>query len=283
MVSFEIDFKDFQLGDVLQFLVRVKKSGVLRITGDISGEIYLKDGLVVHATDSANTGMEALLNLSFVDLDRGSFEPAVNAPEQTITGDFGKLSEDIEKRRIEFEEIKEKFPPMSAVLAKSTKELESAVALRRSDWQILALIDGKRKLGDVIAESKIGGYEATKTITWLKERGMIYEPMEAERAMAVLTHFLRILFKDFGKNGLNWLKKWAAVNPRNKKVVDTVYINEATFEIKPMSTLSTSEITESLRLLGEYIRTEGPNVYGKVLFKKKWQDFKQKVSVNTPQ
>jgi len=271
--GFEINLKEFTLGDVLQFLARVKKSGVLKVSGGITGDIYIKEGFVVHAADGVETGIEALLNLSFIELETASFEPGVEAPEQTISEDFGKLTENIEKRRIEFQEIKKKLPPMDTVLAKSTRDLESAVALRRTDWQILALIDGKRRLGDVITESKIGGYEATKTITWLKDQGLIYDPEEAQRVMTRLIDFLKKLFEDFGENGLLLLKEWG-----NKKIIDALDINEETFEIEPIAELTYDEIDESIKEFKEYIKSRGPKLYGKLLFKKKWQAFEKKIS-----
>jgi len=277
MEGFTVNLKEFQLGDVLQFLGRVKKSGVLKITGDTNGEIYLKDGLVVHAVDGTEKGMDALMNLSFTNLEIGSFEIGVACPNQTISEDLGKLTETIEKRRIEFEEVKKKMPPIDTILAKSTRDLESAVALRRTDWQILALIDGKRKLGDVITESKLGGFEATKTITWLMEQGLICEPAEAQRVMAELTKFLGIVFEDFGRNGLSWLKQWAGLDPNNKKIIDALNINEETFEIETVAEINSDKIRDALKSFTEFINSEGKKVYGKVLFKKKFQSFKQKV------
>ena len=279
MTGFDINLREFSLGDVLQFLARVKKSGILKVEGSISGEIYLKDGLVIHATDGSEKGMEALMNLSFVELETGSFEPGADAPEQTISEDFGKLTEDIEKRRIEFEEMKRKLPPMDTIYSKSTRDLESAVALRRTDWQILALINGKRQLGDVITQSKIGGYEAAKIVTWLREQGLILDPAEAERVMSKLLGFLRIVFEDFGKNGLNWMKQWAEDDGANKKVIDAVDINEETLEISPAGELTTLEIEEGIGKFLKYIEVKGPKLYGKVLFKKKWQGFKKKTGV----
>ena len=279
-MGFEIDFNEFNLGDVLQFLTRVKKTGVLKIRGKVNGEIYLRDGLVLHATDGSQKGTEALLNLSFVELNKGNFELGVMPPEQTISMEIGKLSEGIEKRRIEFEEIKRNLPPMDAVLAKSPKELESAVALRRSDWQILALIDGKRKLSEVIAKSKLGGYEATKIVAWVKEQGLVYEPEEAGRIMSGLTGYLEVLFKDFGKNGLVLLKRWGGLNPANKEIVQALHIDEALLKVTPKAPLNPEVIGKFFKSFEDFMENAGPEIYGRLLFKKKFENFKEKVKTS---
>lgn len=276
-MAFEIDFREFNLGDVLQFLTRIKKTGVLKIQGKINGEIYVKDGLVMHATDGTQKGMEALFNLSFVELNKGNFEPGVMSSEQTISMEIGKLSEGIEKRRIEFEEIKQNLPPMDAVLAKSPKELEAAVALRRTDWQILALIDGKRRMSDVIAQSKIGGYEATRVIVWLREQELIYEPEEASRILSGLTEYLEVLFKDFGKNGLMLLKRWGDLSPANKEIIQALNIDEALLKVTSKARLKPDAIEGFFVNFEEFLKNEGPEIYGKLLFKKKFENFKRKL------
>jgi len=278
MISLEINLEEFALGEVLQFLCRVKKSGVLRLKGETRGEIYIKEGLVVHAIDGSEQGPDALFNLSFMRLDKGSFESGISPPAQTISLEIGKLSEDIERRRIEFQEIKRAMPPMDTVVVKSTKELPSAVALRRIDWQILALIDGKKTLSEVVAQSKLGAYEATKTIVWLKGQGLIYDPKETERVMSGLISYLEHLFAHFSKNGLTWFKDWAALSAENKKVADALDIDEENLRLKPCGELKPAEIDAFMSNFNEFIKGEGPKVYGKLLFKKKYQEFITKLN-----
>ena len=277
MNSFEINLKEFNISDVLQFVGRSKKTGILRITGTVSGDIYIHEGLVVHATDGNETGIEALLSLSFADVERGIFEANVKAPEQTINEDLGKLSEDLEKRRIEYEQIKKQMPPLDIALAKSTKELETAVALRRMDWQILALIDGKRVLSEVISQSKLGGYEAIKTILWLKEQGLIYDPKEAERVMTGLLSYLEKMLAFFGKSGLEWLRTWAEADQTNKNLFNAVSIDEESLKVNITSQLSVDEIKNFIKLFEGYLANEVPKVYGKLLAKKKMEEFRKKI------
>ncbi len=277
MSCFEIDLQEFKLGDVLEFLSRVKKTGVLRVLGNIGGEIFLKDGLVVHATDGSREGMEALINLSFIEAEKAAFDVGVEPPQQTISVGVGKLRERIEKRRIEFQKIKDNLPPMDAVLTKSTKELESAVALRRTDWQVLALIDGKKSLAEVIAGSKIGGYEAVKTIVWLKEKGLIYDPKEAERVMAKVVNYLERFFEVFKKNGFNWLKRWAELDEKNKALFNALHIEQEYLEIKVGAKVGQDIIEHFFKDFNQFLKKEGQKLYGKLLFKKKYEEFNNKL------
>jgi len=272
MADFEINLKEFNLSDVLQFLVQMKKTGVIRVSGELNGEVYLKEGHIVHASDGTEKGFESLLNLSLVHLEKGVFESGVRATEQTISEDVGKLNENIERRRVEFEKIKDRLPPRDAVLAKSTKELPSAVALRRTDWQVLAMVDGKRTINEIIAQSQLGGYETIKTIVWLKEQGLIYDPKEAERLMAGLLKYLNAFFKVFGKNGLNWFRRWSELNLENQTLGASININEETFEITVQDPLTQEQIDKFRNGFNEFIRAEGPQIYGKLLFKKKLEE-----------
>lgn len=276
MIGLEVNLKEFLLGEVLQFLARLKKTGVLKIEGSQTGEIYLKEGFVVHATDGVEKGIDMLIGFSFSDLGRAVFEPDIPAPEQTINEDIGKLTEDVEKRRIEFLEIKKRLPPLETVLAKSTKDLESAVALRRTDWQILALVDGKRTVSEIIAQCKLGGYEATKTLVWLKEKNLIYDPREAERIMAGLLNYLNVYFQIFAGAGWEWLQKWSAAESSNQRLLEALAIDHQSFKIELREPLSTEEIENFFSSFPSFIGTEGPNTFGKLLFKKKYDELTKK-------
>lgn len=277
MADLEINLKEFNLSDILQFLVYLKKTGVIKVSGELNGEVYVIDGNIVHATDGTEKGFESLLNLSLVNLEKATFEAGAKATEHTITEDVGKLNENIERRRVEFEQIKNQLPPRDAVLAKSTKELPSAVALRRTDWQVLAMVDGKRTINEIIVQSRLGGYETIKTIIWLKEQGLVYDPKEAERLMSGLICYMNAFFKVFGKNGLNWFRRWCEQNSQEPTLSSSLKVDENTFEITVQNPLSQKQIDEFRKRFDEFVNAEGPSVYGKLLFKKKLEEVHAKL------
>ncbi|UCG29896.1 MAG: DUF4388 domain-containing protein [candidate division WOR-3 bacterium] len=276
-MTFEISLKEFKLTDVLQFLFFTEKTGVVHVSGETAGEIYFANGIVVHAEEKACDGIDALFDMSMTSSGTATFEPHVKAPKKTISEDAGKLVDTVEKRRVELQTIKKNMPPLDSVWAKAAKEPESAVALRRTDWQVLAKIDGKRKLSEVITESKLGGYEAMKTVVWLKDQGLIYEPEQAVRTMSRMTKYLNSFMADFGRNGLIWFKRWSATSEDSKRIARAVSIDEETMETNVVAELNVRDIDSFIKSFEEIVSSEGPKIYGKLLFRKKFDDFKTKL------
>lgn len=277
-MTFEISLKEFKLTDVLQFLLFTEKTGVVHVSGEISGDVYFADGIVVHAEEETCEGIDALFNMSMITSGTATFDPHVRAPKQTISEDAGKLVDTVEKRRVELQALKKNLPPLDSIWTKATKEPESAVALRRTDWQVLAKIDGKRKLSEVITESKLGGYEAMKTIVWLKDQGLIYEPEQVARTMSRMTRYLNLFMADFQKNGLIWFKRWSGNSEANKRIARAITVNEETFAVDVVSELNTNDIDYFIRSFEDIVCTDGPKIYGKLLFRKKFDDFKAKLA-----
>jgi CheY-like chemotaxis protein len=69
--AFSGDLNDLSIVELVQMLNLNKKSGILRIDGEINGEIYLKEGQLFGAKTSSNTGEEAIYEL--VTLTKGNF------------------------------------------------------------------------------------------------------------------------------------------------------------------------------------------------------------------
>jgi hypothetical protein len=88
---------------------------------------------------------------------------------------------------------------------------------------------------------------------------------------------LKILFEDFGKNALGWLQAWAGADDQNKKVAEALYVHTDTLEIETVGQLKPAEVMTALDRLTAFIQTNGPKTYGKVLFKKKWQQFVRRI------
>ena len=90
--------------------------------------------------------------------------------------------------------------------------------------------------------------------------------------MAGLLKYLNACFRIFGKNGLIWFKRWSELNPENQVLGASININEETFEIIVQNPLAQEQIDKFKKDFDEFIRAEGPQIYGKLLFKKKLEE-----------
>lgn len=288
MGDLEVNLQEFDVGQVVIFLNQAGKTGALRIEGDSKkGTIYVTAGKVVHSESGEIMGLEALYDLTLEDRGRAVFEKNVTAPKQTLEEDAGSLMQEFEKRRIEFKELKEKMPPLDSVLAKSASVgSESGVSIRRTDWQVLALIDHKRTLKEVITASKLGAYDAYKAIIWLREQNLIFDPKEFEHLIQKQLRPLEIYLDEFGKKGVGmerWhiaLENWAAADEANKLLLESLSINDNGVRLKEvkLKSLDKDSINKLFNSLFKHLETEAVSIYGKILAKRKLDAVRQKIA-----
>ncbi|HTY08386.1 MAG TPA: DUF4388 domain-containing protein, partial [Candidatus Edwardsbacteria bacterium] len=179
-MGLQADLADITVSEMLYLLTHFKKSGQLTVTaGGGAGEIYLAGGNAVHATCGEIKGSEAVFNLCLETAGTMAFTAGVKAPEESIKDGAEKLIEEGERRKVEMAEVLKSLPPMETVLARTAQAPEeSAVTIRRSDWTILALVNGKRDIKTIIGDSKMGVLEVTKTLSWLLAKNLVVDPQE---------------------------------------------------------------------------------------------------------
>ncbi len=279
MADLEANLREFDIGQLVLFLNNSGKTGVLRIEGETkNGSIYLANGKVVHSECGDVSGLEALYEISIEDRGRALFEQGIEATQKTFEEDAGSLIQEFEKRRVEFKELKEKMPPLDAVLNKSSSVTnEGGVSLRRTDWQILALIDGKRTLKEAISAAKLGAYEAYKCIVWLKEQGLIFDPKEFERLFETELKNINIFLDEFARKGVGlerWkvsIGNWGATSEENQLLLESLDLDDEVIKLKEvkLKNLDRDHIKKLFASWFKFLEKEGVNVYGKILAKRK--------------
>jgi len=287
MGDLEVNLQEFDLGQLVMFLNHSGKTGVLRIDGESKkGKIYLNEGKVVHCESGDISGVEALYDLSMEDRGRAVFEKGVKTSQQTLEEDTALLTQEFEKRRTEFKELKAKLPPLDSVLAKSSAVIpEQGVSLRRMDWQVLALVDGKAPLKDIIGASKLGAFDAYKSIIWLREQGLIVDPKEFERLVEREAQRIDIFFDEFARKGAGverWkalVEGWGAANEENRMLLESLTIGDQTVKLKELklARLDKDYIKSIFDAFFKFLETEGVNVYGKILAKRKMEAVQRRV------
>lgn len=189
------DLKYFKMDEILYFLSRFKKSGKLAIS---QSSIFFQEGNIVHAQDNDLNGQEALFNI--VLKEHGNFKfVADEKPEIiTINEQLSDLFEEIERRKIEIEEVKKNLPPLDTIPLKSSKtEGKVKIEMNKTHWKLLISVDGKKNLGEIIETSGLEKGTSMRALKYLFEQGLIFDPKARERIIKKWTTKINKFFELF--------------------------------------------------------------------------------------
>jgi hypothetical protein len=195
---------DFSASQIFFLLAKFNKTGRVELrTTEEKGEVFFVKGNVTHAKCSKTTGVEALYNLSVFNSGEIEFFTDEKSPEVTIKDEVSSLIGEIERRKVELNEITAKLPPFDTILIKSPNPPKDSVALRKDDWRILVLMDGKNSVKQAVEKSGLGALTVYKTIAWLLEKGLVFDPKEMERTLKERVAFLNTLIKELATLGIS--------------------------------------------------------------------------------
>jgi hypothetical protein len=280
-MGLQADLNEFSISEILYFLSHFKKNGRLSVaTGGVNGEIFFLNGNAVHAVHGEIKGSEAVFNLCLETAGQCAFASGVAAPEESIKDGADHLIEEGERRRTEVGEILKGLPPMDTVLARTAQAPEeSAVTIRRSDWTIMALVNGKRDIKAVIADSKLGVLEVTKTLAWLLAKNLVVDPLEVERIFREKLALVNLLLEEFGVKGtgvapyIELVKGALAAADKDGHVGRAVQFGADKIVPAPgaKTGLSKEEVVLVWGQVADAIQKQGAKEFGPMLAKHKYQ------------
>jgi Domain of unknown function (DUF4388) len=172
--AFSGSLSQFKVIDIVRLLTSEGKTGVLNLQrGKEKGEIYVNKGALVHAICKEGVGEEAVFAiLTWVD-GNFNFNPNVTSDEKTIDKNTPSLLEEKIKQLEEWQQIKEIISSRDIVFKLSSKRAPDEVRLKHDSWSVLSQIDGKKTVGDISDELKMGDYDTARNLYQLFSTGLI--------------------------------------------------------------------------------------------------------------
>jgi len=273
--------------EILYFLTINKKTGKIKIKSNEEGEIYIEDGKCTHAKFKDLEGIDAIFELSLLKEGYILFYPNEFPSKKTISGDARILFEEVERRSKEIRDLENKIPPLDAVLLKSDKTPDETLKLRKNDWKILSLIDGKRKLREVIFESGIGLFEAYRSIYFLTSKGLLIDPEEGKRKAKRILKILNEFIDEYSKESLELRKSCANFiktllkSAGFKEIEENVEFNESKNELnfKGEMVIEDEKFKNIIETILPSFEKKFVLDFGTILGKKKFESFKKKIEV----
>jgi hypothetical protein len=191
--AFSGNVSQFKVIDILRLLSSEGKTGVLHLQrGKEKGEICVDKGALYHAICKDGVGEEAIFALLTWADGNFNFSPNVTSEERTIEKETPVILEEAIKQLDEWRVIQEIIPSRDLVFKLSSRRAPDEVRLKHDAWSVLSQIDGKKTVGDISDELKMGEHDTARILYNLFSSGLIevaVEPQRKERKIASAAFF----------------------------------------------------------------------------------------------
>jgi hypothetical protein len=164
-MAFQGSLKELPVPDIVQLMSVSGKTGVFTLTrGAERGQIYLKNGQMVHSRLGEVSGEEAVYALAIWSSGDFQFSASEESDERTITKSNTSLLMEAARRLDEWKVLSKKIPGIDAVPRLKERESPEPVTLSPQEWNLAGKIDGQRTIEAIARATGETPFDVAKTL-----------------------------------------------------------------------------------------------------------------------
>lgn len=169
------------LTEMLSMLVAAKQTGSVVIADPARpGEIYLRDGALVHATCGNSDGEPALAALACRTEGAFAFTPKVEAPAMTIDRSSEEVLANCQRIAAEARSLLEAIPTLEVAIMPVLRAPAQPVSLQPSEWTVIARLRACLTAQEVAAQAGLDEFSIRRTLLRLTGAGLVELKAPAE-------------------------------------------------------------------------------------------------------
>ncbi|MEO8348276.1 MAG: DUF4388 domain-containing protein, partial [Acidobacteriota bacterium] len=173
-MSFQGSLRELQLADIIQLVSTSGKTGrFVLVHDDERGELYLKQGRIVHAQVGDVSGDEAVYALASWASGEFFFTPDAETDRVTVQKSNTRLLMEAAHQHDEWRVLARKIPGLAAVPTLASPDAGRPVTLSPVEWRQIVAIDGKKSIRELARESETSSFEVAKTLYGLVTAGLV--------------------------------------------------------------------------------------------------------------
>ncbi len=175
-MSLQGSLKHLQLADVIQLISVSGKTGMFHLKKDEHvGQIYLKDGNIIHAELDEIKGEEAVYELAIWNDGEFNFEPDVEPGVRTVSKSNTNLLMEAARRLDEWRVLSRKIPNLEMIPEFIVEQGSDRgqIQLNTHEWLILSKINGKSDIRSIAKASNVPVFDICKVLYGLVTHGLV--------------------------------------------------------------------------------------------------------------
>lgn len=173
-MAFQGSLKELPLPDIIQLVSVSGKTGVFVLqSGHQKGDIYLRDGEIVHAVAGDLRGEEAVYELAIWQEGEFSFNPGAATDQRTIKKSNTNLLMEAARRIDEWQVLSKRIPSTRLVPIFTNQGSSTSVSFTPHEWAVICKIDERRSIEQLAAVLGMSAFEVCKLLYGLVTAGLI--------------------------------------------------------------------------------------------------------------
>ncbi len=175
------------LRNLLKMLAAGEQTGRLELNSGVEvAELFLRAGVVVHATADAASGDTAVSTALGWANGGFRFEPGILPPEITITSPLEQLLAEGSRQLSEREMLRRVIPSPDVVPRLAQRLPGESISISAAEWEVLAQIGGDATVGQLARQMGRSDLEAVRAFYSLKMSGLIELSVEVAAPVAIV-------------------------------------------------------------------------------------------------
>lgn len=164
-MAFQGSLKELPLPDIIQLVSVSGKTGMFSLSGDYSeGEIFLRDGQIVHARTGKLEGEEAVFEMAIWQEGEFVFQAGEVAPKVTVRKSNTNLLMEAARRIDEWKVLAKRIPSTAVVPVFSPQATTTSVSLTPQEWSLISKIDERRSIDEIAIGLGMSPFDACKLL-----------------------------------------------------------------------------------------------------------------------
>lgn len=173
-MSFQGSLKELPLPDIIQLVSVSGKTGAFVLTsGRQEGQIFLRNGEIVHAEAAGAHGEEAVYELAIWQEGDFVFKPGVEADAHTVKKSNTNLLMEAARRVDEWKVLSKRVPSTRLVPVFAAHGAPTSVSFTPNEWTVICKIDERRTIDDLASVLGLSAFEVSKLLYGLITAGLV--------------------------------------------------------------------------------------------------------------
>lgn len=173
-MAFQGSLKELPLPDIIQLVSVSGKTGMFDLNNsNETGQIFLREGQIVHALAGKLEGEEAVYELAIWPQGEFVFTPGLEPDKTTIQKSNTNLLMEAARRIDEWQVMSKRISSTRLVPVFTDQTIRTSVSFTPQEWAIICKIDERRTIEEIAVSLEMSPFEACKHLYGLVTSGLL--------------------------------------------------------------------------------------------------------------